>query len=811
MTTIDLAGLWQARQLHDGETPAAALADAHGWLPAAVPGAIHLALIDAGRLPDPFEGMSEAAAQWVGEADWIYQTTFALDAAALAAPNLDLVCDGLDTFATLYLNGAPIATSENMFVPLRIAIGAHASAGNNTLAIVFASALLRGREFEAEHGALACWNGEPSRLYVRKAQYHYGWDWGPVLLTAGPWRGVRVEAYAGRIAALQAVAALSDDMASATIAVTIQAAGHAERARVSVALVGGGQVGSAEAAIADGTAQLSFLLEAPELWYPNGYGAQPLYRVEAALDGGEIQTQTIGLRRVELVQGTVAGEDGTSFFFRVNGVAVFCGGANWIPADSFTTRVTPERYRAWVDAAADMHMTMLRVWGGGIYEDAAFYEACDARGILVWQDFMFGCGVYPAHAAFVASVRAEAEAQLRRLRHHPCIAIWCGNNEDYQIADSLGLYRHEATPEANAQFPARQIYEVALPAVCAAEDPTRPYWAGSPYGGPSGNSAEVGDRHVWDIWHGATAPYQNYPDYAGRFVSEFGMEALPDLATVESFAPPEERYAQSRTMDFHNKAAGGPRRLAAYIFENVRVPGDLEGYIYASQFVQAEAMLYAYRGWRRRWRGAGAYATGGALVWQLDDCWPVTSWAIMDYYLRPKAACAAIRRALAPLAVGLARSGDGAEVWVVNGTLESVEVTVELRLWELDGTPMGSERLRATIGPNGATELGASGFSLMGAVILEARLLVEDAVVSRDSIWPEPFRYAALPDPLLILGVDGEAVQVSAIRPAKGVLLAAGDGVAWSDNFLDLFPGDERTLTARGLGDAAVSATWLGR
>jgi beta-mannosidase len=321
----------------------------------------------------------------------------------------------------------------------------------------------------------------------------------------------------------------------------------------------------------------------------------------------------------------------------------------------------------------------------------------------------------------------------------------------------------------------------------------------------------VGDRHVWDVWHGFMAPYQTYPAFAGRFVSEFGMQAAPDLATIEGFTLPGERFPQSRTMDHHNKAEGGSRRLMAYVVDNVLLPADLEAYVYATQLVQSEALASAYRGWRRRWRGPGRYEVAGALVWQLDDCWPVTSWAIVDYAHRPKAACATIRRCLAPLALGLARDEDGASVWAVNGTLAQVQAQLELRTWTIAGEAVAVERVQVTLEPNRASELGSFGFDPGGALVLDARLRVGEEVVAREALWPEPFKHYQLPDPLIIVDLAGpETIRLRTVRPAKGVLLSAGDGVTWSDNMLDLVPDDERVITARGLGDRPVSVRWLG-
>jgi len=831
MRQIVLSGGWQLKQ----RDPTRDLSDdsgaAEGWIPAVVPGTVHQDLIAAGLLPDPFDGLNERAAQWVGEVDWLYRCDFEVPPGEAAGETAVLCFDGLDTFATVWLNGAEVLSGDNMFVPRRVEVTRLLRSGCNQLVLLFESALRRGRAREAEGGALPLWNGDSSRLYVRKAQYHYGWDWGPALLTAGPWRAVRLEYFSARIADLHCPVGVAADLQSATLPVSVDielggdvARDAAETARrldeLSVRLElfdpDGAVVAAATLPASGGRVTTELAVHAPRLWWPNGHGDRPFYRLVAELQHTgtilERQEVRLGMRRLRLVQAPLEHEPGTTFMFEINNVPIFCGGANWIPADSFTPRIAPERYRALCVQAAAANMVMLRVWGGGIYEHEAFYEACDELGLLVWQDFMFACGIYPAPGWFRDSVRAEAEAQVRRLRHHPSLVLWCGNNEDYQIAGATGRYDANLTPEENAdRFPARLIYERLLPDVCATLDPTRPYWPGSPYGGHDGSDQTVGDRHTWDIWHGRVAPYQEYAAYHGRFVSEFGMQAFPDRATIEAFAPPADRYPQSRTLDHHNKATDGPRRLAVYLNDNVRVPADLDGYIYATQLVQAEALTSAIRAWRRRWGGPGRYQTAGALVWQLNDCWPVISWAMIDYYLRAKPAVYAVRRALAPLAPGLARTSDGVDLWAVNGTASAVAVEIELRTWTLGGDMVALEKLSASLPPVGTTELGQFGFDPGASLIFDARLLLDGQVVARASLWPEPLKYLTLPDPVILLDlVSSEELRIRAARPAKGVVLAAGDGVAWSDNYLDLMPGDEQVIRASGLGERPVSLRWLG-
>lgn len=818
MHELVLSAGWQVSAYTPGQEPQSA-----DWVPAQVPGSVHEALLAAGRIPDPFHGLNERAVQWVGERAWLYRCAFELPADLPAAGPAALCCDGLDTLATVWLNGQQVLSSDNMFVPQRVAVGALLRPGANELRILFEPAPAHGRAQEARHGVREGWNGNSWRVYLRKAQYHFGWDWGPCLITAGPWRPVRLEFGPARIAELHCPVEVAPDLGQAALPVTLRVERSAETPPLEVALrlidPAGATLDEAVLALEDDRAQHLFSVRSPRLWWPNGHGAQPLYRLEATLrpaGGGaalDRAAQRLGLRRLRLLQEPLADEPGQTFLFEVNNTPIFCGGANWIPADSFVTRLTPERYRAWVALAARGGMNMLRIWGGGIYESDAFYDACDELGLLVWQDFMFACGIYPAHPEFQASVRAEAEAQLRRLRHHPALALWCGNNEDYAIAESLGVYDPDFSGDfTQTAFPARAIYERLLPEVCAALDPTRTYWPGSPYGGRRSSEQTVGDRHTWDVWHGGMAPYQDYARFEGRFVSEFGMQSCPALATLEGCLPPDQRYPQSRAMEFHNKAADGPRRLAVYLNDTLRADDRLDAYVYATQLMQAEALGHAYRVWRRRWAGPGRYAVAGALVWQINDCWPVTSWAIVDYELRAKPAYYRIRRELAPLALGLVHTPAGAEVWAVNATPEPVEAELLLQVLPLEGgAPLREERRAARLPAQQASELGALALEPEAGRLVSARLLCDGEELARALLWPEPLKHYPLPSPgLRVEQLDGDRLRLTVERPAKGVWLDAGDGLAWSDNMLDLLPGQPQTVSAPGLGERPLLVRWLG-
>ncbi|MCL4508659.1 MAG: glycoside hydrolase family 2 protein [Chloroflexi bacterium] len=807
---------WSLRQ-HTGERHVAAdLDQPSDWIPAQVPGTVHQDLIAARVIPDPFVGRNEDLVQWVGEADWVYRASFEVSPTELSSEFVDLVFQGLDTFTTVWLNGYQILQSDNMFLPYRVDVRTILREGTNELRMLFESALRRGKEREAAHGRLTAWNGDASRLYVRKAQYHYGWDWGPCLLTAGPWGPISLEAYTTRLESVRADAQPTDDEADGTLDIAVDVAGETSGqelvATVAVTAPSGERVLVERCLLSEGVVKARLRLQQVQLWWPRGLGDQSLYTVEVRLSRDsellDVYALRVGFRRLRLIQEPLDNGGGRSFLFECNGVPLFCGGANWIPADSFLPRITPEVYRRWLDLAVGANVTMLRVWGGGIYEADAFYGCCDELGVLVWQDFTFACGLYPSLPWFIESVRQEAQSVVHRLRHHPSLALWCGNNEDHMLVDSLRAHRlpRRQSPEEQL-FPAQVIYEEVLPKVCEELDGTRPYWPGSPFGGTPSNSGSVGDRHVWDVWHGAMAPYQHYPKFEGRFVSEFGMQAFPVPETVAAFAEEAERHAHGRTIEHHNKAADGSRRLAVYLSDVVRVPATFDDYVFATQVVQSEALRAAIRGWRARWEGPHAYAVAGALVWQLNDCWPVISWSLVDSLLCPKPAYYTVRRSLAARLVTLLRAGSLVHIWICNASYEEIIGRVELSAWTLDGQRLRTQEIPVAVGPNRSNRVGE--IDDIAGGVWGARLLVDDAVVARDSAWPEPLKYQQLIDPGVTLRAQGGTVELTVGRPAKAVWVMADPEVRWSDNMLDIFPGDPQVLTLESTPNSPVRVRWL--
>ncbi|KAJ1326169.1 beta-mannosidase [Microdochium nivale] len=813
------------------------------------PTQVHLDLLHHKKIPDPNIGKNELDVQWVGEAEWVYKTSFAAPEVHTGEKAV-LAFEGLDTFATVTLNGQVILETDNMFVPERVEVTRLLKSGSqeNDLIIHFASASERGQQLVDKHPdhTWVCANGDVSRLPVRKAQYHWGWDWGPKLLTAGPWRPISLEVYSARISDLYTEIKVDDSLKSANVVVQAVIEGEASAVRFD-ASIDGQVIASETVRISDNThATTAFAVRNPRLWWPKGYGEQPLYTVKATLLGPDdtkfdTATKRIGLRKAEVIQRPLSdGNPGSSFFFKINNESMFCGGSNWIPSDNFICRISDERYYDWMKLVANGNQVMLRVWAGGIYEQEALYDACDEMGILVWQDFMFGCGNYPAFPEFLESVKREAVENIKLLRHHPSIVIWAGNNEDYQIAEDnkLTCNWEDKDPQSwlKTNFPARYIYELLLPSVCKEMIPGTFYHPGSPWGAPKqSDDLTVGDVHQWNIWHGSQSRYQEAVKLTGRFISEFGMEAFPSVKTIDSYLPlgkdDPDRYPQSATVDFHNKADGHERRLALYLVENMRYTvASMEDYVYSTQLMQAECLSSCYRIWRREWAGVGKERCAGVLVWQINDCWPVTSWAICDYYLRPKHAYHAIARELRPITIGLERTVMERQrngnlgrpehltqfrVWGSNLTLRSEMLFCTIRYWVIKtGEELPAPKLSTSciLRPNQSTEIAIIDFDdairakedkESAQIVVGAYLTAQNGTqIARYIDWPQPLKYVHFAEPKKLeakLSDDLKSIEVSAEVPVKGVALdCEDDGVKLLDNLVDIVPGEKVKIGVQG-------------
>ena len=779
-------------------------------IPATVPGCVHIDLLAADRIPDPYVGDNERHVQWVGERDWTYRRAFTAPPELLAAPLVRLCADGLDTLATVRLNGEVVGGADSMHRRWRWDVGALLRPGENTVEVAFRSPLPYMAERQAER-ALPEWRGvlEPAgRGYVRKHAAGFGWDWGPVLVTQGIWRSIWVEATpVARLADVHVRQRHDAGRVDLSVEVTAERAVAAPLRAVCTVSRGGGVVAQAEAALDDDAARLDLAIEHAALWWPNGMGEQPLYTVRLDLvgEGGvaDVWEREVGLRTLRLVREPDAW--GESFRFEANGVPFFAKGANWIPADALLPRVTPEQTRGLLQSAADAHMNMVRVWGGGAVESDAFYETCDRLGLCVWQDFLFACSAYPADDdAFLETVRAEAGDAVRRLRHHASLALWCGNNEIEQ-----GLVGAGWTDDHMAWADYDRLFNGVLPEVVAALDPDTAYWPGSPH--TPGNRADFndptrGDAHLWDVWHGRK-PFEWYRTCEHRFCSEFGFQSFPEIRTVEAFTEAEDRNVTNYVMECHQRSPPGNALILHYLLDWFRLPTDFGMTLRLSQVLQGLAMQYAVEHWRRSMpRGMGT------LYWQLNDCWPVASWSSIDSFGRWKALHHLARRFYAPLLVSGVEDGPRVALHVTSDRPAPVSGAVAWTLTDLGGAVLREGRVPVEAAPGANTPAGTLDVAdeieahTPRGLLLWLAFEAEGGVAARNLVLFARPKHLALGDPEIEAtvepGADGEArVTLAVRRPALWAWVEVDGADVWtSDNFVHLRPGALQTITVRWAG-----------
>ena len=811
---------WQFRAVANTDR-----SDVKEWHPAQVPGVVQTDLLHSGLIPDPFDRDNEFRLQWIGLADWEYQTTFQVDPATLAHDHADLVFDGLDTFADVYLNEQEILHADNMFRHWRIPAKALLKAGPNTLRIVFHSAVekmlpyVKTLPYVLPSISTHNYGNEENIAtapYTRKAPYNYGWDWGPRFLTEGIWQPVRLETWdAVRIENFHIHQQnITADLANLTAEVEIEAS---RPTTATLALthdeLAGPQVadGNQTLQLNVGINRLSFPLRitAPKLWYPVGYGAQNRYRFSASIRIGReaaarAETRT-GLRSVVLRR--VPDEWGKSFEFVVNGISVFAKGADVIPFDSFPNRVTPEIHRNILQSARDAHMNMVREWGGGYYESDDFYDICDELGIMVWQEFMFGGDMVPGDVPFQENVRQEAIDQIKRLRDHPSVVVWCGNNE----IETGWLHwgdRQEFKESISAEARERvwQDYvilfaDILKSAVTQYADPV-PYTPSS----PSANFEEPpdnphnGDMHYWQVWH-AQAPASDYTLQFPRFMSEFGFQSFPEMRTIRTFAKPEDFNIRSIVMQAHQKNKGGNERILTYMLREYREPKDFASFVYLGQVQQAEIIKIGAEHLRRQRPRAM-----GSLYWQLNDCWPVASWASIDYYGRWKALHYYARRFYDDLLISPFLHDDKVDVYVVSDKLQPLSGTIHMRLLDFSGNVLLEQTKEVQL----AAQSSAISFTIDKAALaakgdprrsfLVFDLEVGGKRVSRNLIFLDVTHNLELPIAPRVettLNKTGEdyAVTLQSSKLARNVYLSFGDlDIQTSDNYFDLLPAETVTI-----------------
>jgi len=825
---ISLNGEWSLRYCDAGEGEERHWSSkgvaGEGAYIAQVPGDVHLDLVRAKVIEEPIFGLNAKKCEWMEEKDWWYSTNFTVDEDFIQ-DRVELCFEGLDTHADIWLNGCHIGRSLDAFVPWTADVTGAIRPGENLLVVRLDCGVRWARKqdlapYIGVEGPEAVRPDEIrglARIFLRKAQFSFRWDWSPRLLTIGIWRPVKLRSY--KTLALRDVflaTHLTENGVKIKAQIEVDCFAQEEKEVVfHLQLKGSGDAVTRqlESTLAPGYNLVTTTLrvENPRLWWPNGVGEPFLhdFTCDATLDDKVIDSTSFkyGIREIELLQEPISEEEGQSFTIVVNGQKVFCNGGNWAPADCILARVTPETYEALVQEAAEANFNMFRVNGVGIYENDAFYEACDQHGIMVWQDFTFGCSPIPDDRDdFVAEVSREAQLIIKRLRNHPCLALWCGNNENQWIFRALRKQR---------KFYGWRVYNDLLGKLCTQLDPTRPFWPSSPYGGLDMNSQLIGNRHAWDIYLFRTDEsrvyYKDFKTDRGKFISEFGFLAPPVMGSLKHFLPANETYYASPSWDFHNNTL--EREVVRYALKvhfgkNVEdLP--LEEYIILGQVFQAEAYRYVINHFRRR-----QYNTSGCLFWSFNVCWGTTSeWTIIDYYLNRLPSFYTVKRAFAPIMVSFKEEDSDLSVWLVNSTLNSQRGQLEYGWGTFD-----SGDLKVL----DRTEVSAKANTSRKLVHLSLPRLTEEEkrnryywvkfkkdgeVISEDRHFLVPWKDlnlapAKLENSRQHLGGDKYLLRIKADRFAWMVLIESDTKVKLSDNYFDLLPGETRKVLVTGPSEA---------
>ncbi|WP_434578613.1 beta-mannosidase [Thermoanaerobacterium thermosaccharolyticum] len=796
---ISLNGTWQFRE-----------ATSDDWLEGKVPGCVQLDLMAQNKISDPFYRMNEIECHKLEDKEWIYRKEFDFEFPD-EFDEIKLVFEGIDTLADIYFNGDYLGTAENMFISYEYDVTDLIKEKNNVLEVYFQSIIKTIRSTEKDSPLKLESSFESARPYIRKAQYSFGWDWGPRLVQVGLWKDVYISVIKDAVIEKPFfyTEQLKDGEAYVRVSASVSYFTYFDlKAEVTI-LYDGEVCGRKVVPIVYGEIDAAFKIDEAKLWYPNGVGPQNLYDICIKLTMADVVVDELSFRSGIRVVKLHREKDniGESFIFEINGIKIFAKGADWIPADNFLSRITKDDYYTFIKLAKDANMNMLRVWGGGIYEDEAFYDACDEMGIMVWQDFMYACAQYPDQFDWFQQMAAEeAEDVLLRLRNHPSIVLWCGNNEN-----NTGFYSWWGN--GDPKYLGNYIYKEILPQICAKYDPSRPYWVSSPYGGVDPNSESEGDRHQWDVWSG-WADVKAYLADKSRFVSEFGFQSMPDWKTVLSYTKEDDRYILSPVMISHNKQIDGMERLIRYMVSELGFPKDLKSFVYLTQFNQAEAIKKGVEHWRAR-----KFMTAGTLYWQFNDCWPVASWSCIDYYKRKKALYYYSGRFFANVLPYIVEEDGGITIYGISDLQQDAEAHVEVLCYSLDGEKLWERKFNTRLIANDVVKIAhydereiaekyvpcvvpvdashctlpvERNWKLLNSVVY-VRMTVDEKIYDNYYVF-DKFRNLKLTKPNITCYVEGNDITLSTDVPAFGVFVDTENDVDLSDNCLNMIPGEKYTL-----------------
>ena len=798
---------------------------------AIVPGTIHTDLINNKFIEDPFYRLNEKKVQWIDKKDWEYKTILNITKEEFGKNNIILDFEGLDTYADVYLNDSIILRADNMFRSWKINIKEIIKLGDNSLKVILHSPIKKGLELlanspypypaindQSENGELG---DKKVSVFTRKAGYHYGWDWGPRLVTSGIWKPVKLiswndinikDVFIKQTKVTKEVAQLNFEI---EIALNKHFSGFIKIVNKENGSIYASSEFNLEAGI--GNISVPVTIINPKLWWSHGLGDPNMYNFSVKIfdaNDNEIDKKEVstGLRSLKLIREKDS--IGESFLFQLNGVPVFIKGSNYIPNDSFLPRVTLEDYKKVIKDAVDANMNMLRVWGGGIYENDDFYKLCDENGIMVWQDFMFACSMYPGNEEFLNNIKQEAVDNVVRLRNHPSIAVWCGNNEMntawHHYSEGGWGWKETYTLEQRNEIQAAylKIFHDILPNVIKNYTDGDDYWPSSPQAGfepeqHAGYENKGGDMHYWGVWHGKH-PFEDFEKYKARFMSEYGFQSFPDLETVKKYTLPEDYNIESEVMTSHQRSGIGNLRIKEYMGWEYQVPADFKSFLYMSQVLQARGVTMAVEAHRR----AMPYCMG-TMYWQINDCWPVASWSSTDYYHKWKALHYAVKKAYEPIIVTVLKKEDQIIVNAVSDKLEGFSATLKLTIVNFSGDVMSTRDVNVKVNQNTSTEIfKIKDYDLLknfnkNEIVLKVELLDKSKLLSNNLYYFEKIKDLKLGEPKIktkIVQKKGKKyLQLSTDTLVKNLYINYPDqSLFLDDNYFDLLPNEMRQIEIIG-------------
>lgn len=776
------------------------------WHSASVPGNVFKDLQKAKLIEDPFYSDNEKKLQWIEREDWEYQCDFDCDSVTFSRKHIDLCFDGLDTYARVYLNDSLILSAENMFRFWQVDVKRNLKLKGNRLTVLFESAVKKGKQ---EAAALPYRLPEGERVFTRKAQFQYGWDFGPRFAGCGIWKPVHLRAWNGvrmesvhyelkhladslaevnfiietisdRSESFQCISAVLNDKG-----ITI----HPEKQPKQLALKAG-----------KNTDTFTVFIRNPKRWWSNGLGESYLYQYSISIFKEQTkmdeQSLRFGLRTIELINENDS--SGVSFYFKLNGKPIFMRGANYIPSDVFLTAQNKKDYSEEIENYKKHNINMLRVWGGGVYGDDDFYESCDEHGILVWQDFMFACAMYPGDQNFISNVRAEIQDQIIRLRNHPSLALWCGNNEIDEAWNNWGWqkqFAYSKQDSAKIWKDYQSLFHTLIPEIKKINNPVTPYWPSSPsVGWGRSESLKQGDSHYWGVWWG-NQPFGIYRQKVGRFVSEYGFQAMPDMSTFKMISPSDQLYMNSTVVKAHQKHKTGYEIIQQYLEQEYKTPFGLRNYVYISQLVQRDGMKIAIEAHRT----AKPYCMG-TLFWQLNDCWPGTSWSAIDYFKQPKAFYYSLKNLYKTQLISVSSTADLLTVVCVSDSLINYNAILNLKLLNFKSEVIWQHETKVELNHSNSTTINMSRNKFpvfdTAACYLKAELISASKVLARSFYFFVKPKSLMLPKTSInIVKIDSNTLEVSSHFFAKDVYIYdENQGLKIEDNYFDLEAGEKKYL-----------------